>query len=120
MIRCRDATSTEQAKLLRRVEGSVVSEGDLAGCDLDRAGEALEAVAMLARYHRALEPAGVSGYPLEDLQAHCTEQLLLLLARMASVDLLDLGDQDGRGADSASVWIERLDARMARASSGRQ
>ncbi|MDE0066803.1 MAG: hypothetical protein OXN44_08010 [Acidimicrobiaceae bacterium] len=97
-----------------------MSEGDLAGCDLDRAGEALEAVAMLARYHRALEPAGVSGYPLEDLQAHCTEQLLLLLARMASVDLLDLGDQDGRGADSASVWIERLDARMARASSGRQ
>ncbi|MDE0701619.1 MAG: phosphotransferase [Acidimicrobiaceae bacterium] len=75
--------------------------------------------ALLARYHRALESAGVSDYPLEDLHAHYTEQLLLLLARMASVDLLDLGDQDGRGADLVSVWIERLDARMARASSGR-
>lgn len=75
--------------------------------------------ALLDRYHRALVSAGVSDYPLEDLQAHYTEQLLLLLARMASVDLLDLGDQDGRGADLVSVWIERLDARMARASSGR-
>ena len=75
--------------------------------------------ALLARYHRALVSAGVSDYPLEDLQAHYTEQLLLLLARMASVDLLDLGDQDGRGADLVSVWIERLDARMARAGSGR-
>lgn len=73
---------------------------------------------LLIRYHRALVSAGVADYPLEHLQAHYTDFLLLLLARMASVDLLDLGGQQGRGADLVSVWIRRLDARMARANSG--
>ena len=44
---------------------------------------------------------------------------MLLLVRMASVDLLDLGEQGGRGADLVSIWIQRLDARMGRVSSGR-
>ena len=74
---------------------------------------------LLARYHAALVSAGVEDYPLEDLKAHYADTLLLLLARMASVDLLDLGEQDGRGADLVSIWIQRLDARMARVSSGR-
>ena len=69
---------------------------------------------LLARYHAALVSAGVEDYPLEDLKAHYADTLLLLLARMASVDLLDLGEQDGRGADLVSIWIQRLDARMAR------
>ena len=74
---------------------------------------------LLARYHAALASAGVEDYPLEDLKAHYADTLLLLLARMASVDLLDLGEQDGRGADLVSIWIQRLNARMARVSSGR-
>ena len=75
--------------------------------------------ALLARYHKALVSAGVTDYPLEDLTAHYVDVLVVLLARMASVDLLDLGEQDGRGTDLVSVWIKRLDARMARVSSGR-
>ena len=77
--------------------------------------------ALLARYHKALVSSGVSDYPLEDLMDHYVDCLVLLLARMASVDLLDLGEQDGRGTDLVSVWMRRLDARMARvpASSGR-
>ena len=74
---------------------------------------------LLARYHAALLSAGVTDYPLENLKAHYEDTLLLLLARMASVDLLDLGEQDGRGADLVTIWIQRLDARMARVSSGR-
>lgn len=74
---------------------------------------------LLARYHAALQSAGVADYPFEDLKAHYEDTLVLLLARMASVDLLDLGEQDGRGADLVSIWIQRLDARMARVSSGR-
>ena len=75
--------------------------------------------ALLARYHKALVSAGVTDYPLEDLTAHYVDVLVVLLARMASVDLLDLGEQDGRGTDLVSVWVKRLDARMARVSSGR-
>ena len=70
--------------------------------------------ALLVRYHKALVSAGVSDYPLKDLMAHYVDYLKLLLARMASVDLLDLGEQDGRGTDLVSIWMRRLDARMAR------
>jgi len=85
---------------------------------IDPGASEAEIDALLARYHKALVSAGVADYPLEDLQAHYTDFLPLLLARMASVDLLDLGDQRGRGADLVSVWIKRLDARMARVSLG--
>ncbi len=73
----------------------------------------------LARCHAASGSAGVEDYPFEDLKAHYADTLLLLLVRMASVDLLDLGGQDGRDADLVTVWIQRLDARMARVSPGR-
>lgn len=74
---------------------------------------------LLERYHAALLAGGVTDYPFEDLKAHYEDTLVLLLARMASVDLLDLGEQGGRGADLVSKWMQRLDARMGRVSTGR-
>ena len=69
---------------------------------------------LLIRYHAALVAAGVDDYPLDSFMADYDDALLILLPRMASIEMLDFGED--RGVDLVESWLRRLDARVARVS----
>jgi hypothetical protein len=69
---------------------------------------------LLAHYHRALEVAGVGDYPLEQLRVDYDEALWLILASMPVLELLDFGDEGGRGTELVDQWVRRVDTRLLR------
>ena len=67
---------------------------------------------LLAVYHTALVDAGVDDYRLDRLRSDYNEALMVLLYRFAGLESMKFGDD--RGPRLIQVWLQRLDARLAR------
>lgn len=77
---------------------------------LDDAVSQADIDGLLTRYHEKLVNLGVLGYRLPDLMRHYRVALLVVLAGLATIDQMDMGD--GRGIQMIRSWIHRLHARL--------
>ena len=66
-------------------------------------------LALVRRYHDALVAAGVRGYDADACLRDYRRCVVLGLHRLATIDLVDLGD--ARGARLIDLWVERALAR---------
>jgi hypothetical protein len=65
---------------------------------------------LVRSYHAGLVAAGVTDYDLTACLRDYDRCLLLMLQRMVTIDLVDLGDE--RGADLIHLWVARILSRV--------
>ena len=67
-------------------------------------------LALVRAYHEALVAEGVTGYALDACLRDYRSAVVLLLARIVTIDWVDLGDE--RGALLIDRWVDRILARL--------